>query len=491
MRFFYILMFLSLWSLGLFILRNRNRSNLWIGLTVFLGGMASYAFSLHLSIMPYFKDAAWLPEWLSRLLYLSSVAAMSIHYFLLPYVFCLGGLWLNERLTVRLRNAVSILLLPGPIVLFLNHLSAGPWNEFEMSSFRWWDGLYIALGCFFYLLAYAREGREMARGVQLRTLLFPIVMTWAYISDYVGFEYLKFGWWTFELRSNGMWQANFVVILGTVGVVVFFTIRYGFLGIKLRIERDRIDSSIRTLTMGVSILNHSIKNEIQKIDYLAEKSISLLAEGHTDRAAVTIGQVHGLTAHLLDMVNRIKEKADDVVLDEHPEDVKELIDSTISTYPGLMMGNGAVSLSAIYETEGELKCDKVHIREILYNLIRNAMDAMPEGGHIQLKAAVSRLEFRIEVQDNGVGIPAELHVKIFEPFFSTKKNAQNYGLGLSYCSSVMTKHGGRLSILESTPGKGTTFALHFPAARFSPVTPSKNHAPLFHKSSGEGRFSPF
>ncbi len=487
MRIIYILMFLSLWSLGLFILLHRTRSNLWIGLTILLGGSASYAFSMHLSIMPVFADASWMPQFLSRLLYLSTVVGMNIYFFVLPYVFSMGGLWLNEKMSSYWKWGLTGLLFSGMVLLLGTHLRSGPWNIFEIGWFRWWDGLFIALGCFFYLLAYFSEKNELRRHSQRRTLLFPLVMIWAFMSDYVGFDHLELGWWSFNLRSNGMWQANFIVILSTVAVVLFFTIRYGFLGIKLRIERERIDYSIRTLTMGVSILNHSIKNEIQKIDYLAEKSRTLLSTGQSEKAVQTIGQVHGLTAHLLHMVNRIKEKAEDVVLDEKEHEVRRLLDDVIAS-SGTFTENGTITLSVAYGVEGVLTCDAVHIRETLSNLIRNAIDAMPpSGGAVELYTSAIRKEFIIEVRDNGVGIPPEHLAKIFEPFFTTKKNALNYGLGLSYCRSVMSKHGGKLSVAETEPGKGTTIMLHFPKYKFKPESP----APSLNFSREHRRLDPF
>ncbi|SDE97124.1 Signal transduction histidine kinase [Fontibacillus panacisegetis] len=476
MRIIYILMFLSLWSLGLFILFHRTRSNIWIGLTILLGGSASFAFAMHLSIMPVFEHAVWMHPVLSLLFYKSTVIAMNIYFFILPYVFCMGGLWINEKMSYWIKWTWTVLLFPGFVLLLVEHLMSEGWNHFDVSRFRWWDGAYIALGCIFYVYAYVKEKNGLKRHSQRRTLLFPLVMIWAFMSDYVGFDSLTLGQWSFDLRSNGMWQTNFIVILATVIIVLFFTIRYGFLGIKLKIERERIDYSIRTLTMGVSILNHSIKNEIQKIDYLAEKSSHLVQGGQSDKAVQTIEQVHGLTSHLLKMVNRIKEKAEDVHLDESSHDIKRLLESVIKS-AGSLTEHKQVSLSVFYTTEGELICDEVHVKETLSNLIRNSIDALPsKGGVIELRTSATRREFRIEVKDNGAGIPQENLSKIFEPFFTTKKNALNYGLGLSYCLSVMSKHGGKLSVAESVPEEGTTIVLHFPAYKYKSKLRSPNYA---------------
>jgi len=468
MKIIYIMMFLSLWSLGLLVLFHRTRSNFWIGLTILLGGSASFAFAMHLSIMPVI-GGDWMPDSISYLLYWLTVTAMHIYFYVLPYVFFMGGLWLNDWITVWRKMLFSALLLPVPIILLSDHLLTRPWNYFDLDWFRWWAGGYIALGCFFYCMAYFREKNEGRRRSQWRTLIFPTAMTYAYVTDYLGFDTLKLGWWSFDLVSNEMWQTNFIVILGTVGTVLFYIIRYGFLGFKLRIERERIDYSIRTLTMGVSILNHSIKNEIQKIDYLAEKSRKQISAGQSVKAARTIEQVHQLTSHLQLMVNRIKEKAEDIVLDESQHDVAQLIYAVIASME-VLVEHRKVTLSASIEAKGHLNCDMVHVKETLSNLIRNSMDALPGGGgRIELRTIATRREFRIEVKDDGAGIPQEYVSKIFEPFFTTKKNTLNYGLGLSYCSSVMSKHGGKMSVAESEPGAGTVMVLHFPKSRFKPL----------------------
>ncbi|MGO4542690.1 sensor histidine kinase [Paenibacillus sp. 2TAB19] len=468
MKFLYILMFLSMWSLGIFFLFRRTTSNFWIAQTFLVGGMASYTFSMHLTIMPYFVDAAWLPELLSRLLYLSTVVAMNLYFYVLPYVFCMSGLLLNEKISLAWKRGWTILLFVGMAVLFGDHLINEPWNTFELHLFRLWDGLFVAFGCVFYMLAYVRE-RKGARGnSQRRTLVLPVVMLWAYVSDYMGMDYLQLGWWTFELRSNGVWHANVVIIFALFAAMLFFSIRYGIFGLKLRIERERLDYSIRTLTMGVTILNHSIKNEIQKVDYLAEKSVQLLVSGKQEHAVQTISQIHGLTSHLLHMVNRIKEKAEDIELDVSTLEIRELIEAvTASSRP--LTESRAVRLTTSYETYGKLIGDEVHLKETLSNLIRNALDSISgEGGEIRLHTSYARRELRIDVIDNGAGITPEDLSRIFEPFYTTKKNALNYGLGLSYCRGVMAKHGGKLTVAASELGKGTTFRLHFPRHKFKP-----------------------
>jgi len=103
---------------------------------------------------------------------------------------------------------------------------------------------------------------------------------------------------------------------------------------------------------------------------------------------------------------------------------------------------------------------------VLLNLVVNAVDAMPAGGRIVVTTSRAGREARLDVSDSGEGIPAELHEKVFEPFFSTKGGSGS-GLGLSVVHGIVASHGGRIQ-LHSSPGKGCTFSVYLPLSQSSP-----------------------
>jgi len=105
------------------------------------------------------------------------------------------------------------------------------------------------------------------------------------------------------------------------------------------------------------------------------------------------------------------------------------------------------------------------IREVLTNLIFNALDAMPAGGTITLSTGQKDGAATICVQDSGAGMPEEIQLRVFDPFFTTK-GPQNSGLGLSTSYGIILRHGGAISV-ESEPGAGTTFTIALPAAEDS------------------------
>lgn len=106
--------------------------------------------------------------------------------------------------------------------------------------------------------------------------------------------------------------------------------------------------------------------------------------------------------------------------------------------------------------------------QVLINLANNALDAMNAGGRLVFRTCVVKDNgakwARVEVADNGRGIPKELLTKVTEPFFTTKKEGRGTGLGLSLASEIVAKHGGRLEI-DSTVGKGTTVIVTLPCSR--------------------------
>ena len=103
--------------------------------------------------------------------------------------------------------------------------------------------------------------------------------------------------------------------------------------------------------------------------------------------------------------------------------------------------------------------DETHCRQILLNLALNAIEAMPKGGHLTLRAYRERDEAVIVIADDGVGMDAELQAKIMRPFFTTRANGN--GLGLSVTYQLVEANAGVLEI-ESELGEGTTVLVRFP-----------------------------
>jgi len=119
-------------------------------------------------------------------------------------------------------------------------------------------------------------------------------------------------------------------------------------------------------------------------------------------------------------------------------------------------------------------CVPSEIREVLTNLIFNAVDAMPEGGVITVTTKPDETAAVLEVSDTGTGMAPEVREKIFDPFFTTK-GTRGSGLGLSTVYGIVERNRGQISV-RSELGEGTTFVLRLPLAKES--TPSGEHLDL-------------
>lgn len=105
--------------------------------------------------------------------------------------------------------------------------------------------------------------------------------------------------------------------------------------------------------------------------------------------------------------------------------------------------------------------DRIHIQQVLVNLINNAAQAMPGGGMIKIATGIRDDSGFIAVIDEGTGIDKDIMGKIFEPFFTTKPRGEGTGLGLSLSKRLMEANGGSIEV-ETQTGKGTTFRVLLP-----------------------------
>jgi PAS domain S-box-containing protein len=126
--------------------------------------------------------------------------------------------------------------------------------------------------------------------------------------------------------------------------------------------------------------------------------------------------------------------------------------------------------------------DDAEIREVLTNLILNAVDAMPAGGALEITGRVvdsdggpdsGRQWVELYVTDTGAGMTEDVRRRVFDPFFTTK-GVHGSGLGLSVVYGIMERHGGHIAV-ASVPGQGSTFTLRFQVAT-GPVTPKRDRA---------------
>lgn len=121
------------------------------------------------------------------------------------------------------------------------------------------------------------------------------------------------------------------------------------------------------------------------------------------------------------------------------------------------------------EVKSELQPDlrtsmsRSQLVQVLLNLVVNALQATPEGGTVLVKSSKAGGIIKVEVIDQGTGIPRQHLDRLFDPFFTTKAPGEGTGLGLSVSHRLITEAGGRIQV-DSAPGRGSVFTLHLPGA---------------------------
>lgn len=464
----YILMFLALWGISLTILLKNFRDPYyrWLGVSFFVAGCASFAFSIPTTIIPFLRRSSLLSDGDALTLEWASIPFFLLYWYGIGYFFAMCSIYFAGFLTRSKKLAAAVLLALPPLAnLALTGVFTLPFT-LEPSHVRLLNGIYIVFACLIYIAGCVKEQDPYMRKNRYRTAFVLSTALWfSFVSDFVDIKRIQLDAGRFSVESSGYWQYNYLVILWIVLFFVFYGVKYGFLGIKLRIEEQKNDYSMQNLTHGAQILNHTIKNEIQKILYLNAKALAAIRGDKTEKAEGSLQGIEMVSNHMLEMVNRIRDKSENIQLNLRKERLSELIESSLSAIK--TVAGERMEVQRDYGVDGELLCDPSHMREVLNNLVLNSLEAVPGGqAVIRIRTRLSGSKLLISVQDNGQGIAKENVGRIFAPFFSTKKHAFSYGLGLSYCYTVMQKHRGKIMVEQSEPGKGTTMLLSLPAKTF-------------------------
>ncbi|MCK6540352.1 MAG: GAF domain-containing protein, partial [Anaerolineales bacterium] len=146
-------------------------------------------------------------------------------------------------------------------------------------------------------------------------------------------------------------------------------------------------------------------------------------------------------------------------------DLNEVVNDVIALTRHLIQTNNVALILELDESLPWVSIDSNQMKQVLLNLIHNALQAMPRGGEMQVRTFRSRRENRdwivMSVRDTGTGITPEAQAKIFEPFFTTKGDSGGTGLGLSVTYGIVADHGGTIEVLSQS-GRGSAFEVWLP-----------------------------
>jgi two-component system, NtrC family, sensor histidine kinase PilS len=227
---------------------------------------------------------------------------------------------------------------------------------------------------------------------------------------------------------------------------------------QVQVERAERLASIGRLAAGIA---HEIRNPLASIS----GSVEMLrqgpaAEGETQQLVdIAVREVDRLNRLITELLDYARPHAEE----RHPIDLAEMANEIAKVFEHERR-EAAVLVDVKAEAGSGIEAAAGQLRQVIWNLLRNAAEAMPEGGIVRIRvfhqeAAPGSAATVLSVEDTGVGIKREDLAHVFEPFFSTKRGGT--GLGLATVARIVEDHRGHIEI-DSTPGRGTEFVLRFP-----------------------------
>ncbi len=285
-----------------------------------------------------------------------------------------------------------------------------------------------------------------------------IVMAWNFEPQYKAAQYIEIGMFfaiaalTGVLADHERAQRHKVEETARRLSEVYTQLQKSFEQLR---RADRM-SALGELSAGLA---HEVRNPLGSI----EGAVQILGrrdleestrQEFTEMASREVVRLKGLLTHFLEFARPQQPRvvASDI----------ELLLQSVAKLSGETAKMARVDiLVESASTLPQVAIDPEQIRQVLLNLVINAIQAMPNPGQIRLRAIHEGENVRIEIEDEGIGIPADDVERIFDPFFTTRSDGT--GLGLSIAYQIVSQHGGHITA-KRNPERGMTFTVTLPLA---------------------------
>ena len=214
-------------------------------------------------------------------------------------------------------------------------------------------------------------------------------------------------------------------------------------------------AALGQLAAGIA---HEIRNPLTSINILIHSLTENLSSGNSQKEDLKVieEEIHRIN-EIVDQFLRFAKPAPPLL---KKADVISIFEETLQLLRPQIEKQGIV-IQKEFQPLPPILMDREQMKQVILNLLLNAVQAMPKGGNLVLKGHIPEGDrwIRLSIQDSGVGISCEDINKLFDPFFSTKEGGM--GLGLSIAHRIIDQHHGKIEV-ESTPGEGTLFTVWLP-----------------------------
>ena len=236
---------------------------------------------------------------------------------------------------------------------------------------------------------------------------------------------------------------------------------------QLEARNREVERANRQKNEFLASMSHELRTPLHTIIGFSELLTEQLEGPLGEKQQRFVGHILQDARHLLELINEIldisKIESGRLELKRESFDFSQVVEEVLAG-----IRHQAVTKSITLENKNRfhdsLHADRLRVKEILYNLLNNAVKFTPEGGRVWLEGYSERDTLHVSVSDTGIGIPEKEHPAIFEKFYQvgdTTGVREGTGLGLPITKHLVELHGGTIKV-ESRPGQGSTFYLTLP-----------------------------
>jgi signal transduction histidine kinase len=227
----------------------------------------------------------------------------------------------------------------------------------------------------------------------------------------------------------------------------------------LTANQTRLIQAEKLASMGqmAAGIAHEINNPLGVVlmySHLLKEELSESSKGRedVDRIIAEAERTRGIVRGILNFAREEK-------VERAPTDINALVSRSVNE---LLTTSPKGKFRVEFRLDASLGLQQVdagQLRQVFDNLVKNAVEAMPDGGTISASTEDGDNEFTVTISDTGPGIPEENLPKMFSPFFTTKKVGKGTGLGLSVCYGIVKMHGGTIQAANNARGGGACFTV--------------------------------
>lgn len=448
---------LILWAIGIFLFLSdrNNKTNRWFAYCYLIASLGT--------LKEFFIDEV-APSLVSRYPQIEMSAYVTVNscitafiYIFSPFCFITLSMYFcnlnksNKKVFVAVQLVTALI-----IIIYLLIYSPAQFKYYQLYRIDFWYCMsaynvgYAIIGSFIMFRNIKKETAyeiKRRKRITCEVLLLPYYycLVTIFIIHTLNFNSLK-----------KVWKGNIYLVAAILIFYVFIAYKEGFMGVKISFVRYDWNSEMESVNSSTQYINHMLKNHVTKINW----SVDSIRKKFTDNQLEEFDIIERSTKQLISFTEKTNKSLSRKLAGDDLCYFTNLIYEALEAFSTQQKG----CISVDNNDDVLIVCDPQSIVEVIHNIVLNALEAISQNGSIKISSYFKKKNFCIEITDNGVGITDEQMKQIFKPFYTSKRNSINFGMGLPYCKNVMQAHEGSIEV-SSDKDAGTIVVLQFPLKR--------------------------